>query len=357
MTDRRREDILIDGTYKGFFMEINEIFDYDLTSYELLVRLYLARCSSNKDGIAFPSHKTIAEAISCSQDSVKRAISGLIEKGWLLKKNRRKKNSLENDTNLYKLVIPTEVLNARIDKMREAAASSANDDPFADYISEQDEPGDNSEGVGAHSTQVGAHSTQVGAEAARKKTYLKRPNKKTRDYNNSAPEPGPGDNAESASGKSTNGQSTNQEPEGQDLFEDSNESPMYMNGSINQGSKDNAKHSYSSEFEAFWKEYPSKRDKYAAFKKYKAQLKNNRKLHDYDLLLAARKYARECSESNVFPKYAKTWLEQKSYLEYMSGTQEAEDRNKAASHTQFGEDRRASLLSQFAADEEVDSNG
>jgi hypothetical protein len=317
---KNRQDLLVDGSYKGFFMEINEVFDYDLTSYELLVRLYLARCASSKDGIAFPSHKTIAEAIGCGKMSVIRAIEGLIEKGWLLKKSRRKKKSLEKDTNLYKLVIPSEVLDARIEKMRNAA--SAGDDPFADHVSDQDCPVDNSEGVVSERDQVVSERDQVVSEVDSIKTYLKKPTIKS--YNHRSPESDTVDNPELAACSEQN------------LFDDSDESSILTNNSKSIGLNGNTKkHEYSSEFESFWREYPCKTGKYAAFLEYQKVMKKEKGIHDYDLLSAARKYAQHCSDTDTFPKHGSTFLNhnKKWYLDWISGTQESEQLRSSGRRT------------------------
>ena len=68
--------------------------------YELAVYTTLSRyCNNGK--VAFPSISTLAKKCCCGQTSVKNAIKGLEQKGFIKKLNRKKVNSLENDTNIY----------------------------------------------------------------------------------------------------------------------------------------------------------------------------------------------------------------------------------------------------------------
>ena len=67
--------------------------------------------------------------------------------------------------------------------------------------------------------------------------------------------------------------------------------------------KNNKNIIYTQNFEAFWKVYPRKKDKGAAFKKYCARI--NSGFSEEQLLEAAKKYASECEENETEQKYIK----------------------------------------------------
>lgn len=68
--------------------------------YELAVYTALSRYCNNGQ-VAFPSIPTLAKKCCCGQTSIKNAIKGLEQKGFIKKLNRKKANSAENDTNIY----------------------------------------------------------------------------------------------------------------------------------------------------------------------------------------------------------------------------------------------------------------
>lgn len=78
--------------------------------YELAVYTALSRYCNNGQ-VAFPSIATLAKRCCCGQTSVKNAIKGLEEKGFIKKLNRKKANSAENDTNIYAIKNIEEIVN------------------------------------------------------------------------------------------------------------------------------------------------------------------------------------------------------------------------------------------------------
>ncbi|MFZ5650928.1 MAG: helix-turn-helix domain-containing protein, partial [Bacillota bacterium] len=80
------------------------MFRSNLTAHAKLVRLYLAQCA-NRDRMAWPSMKTIADACGISRATAKRAVNELVEEGWL-KKMIRQKESGEYISNVFELCDP-----------------------------------------------------------------------------------------------------------------------------------------------------------------------------------------------------------------------------------------------------------
>lgn len=78
--------------------------------YELAVYTVLSRYCNNGQ-VAFPSIPTLAKRCCCGQTSVKNAIKGLEQKGFIKKLNRKKANSAENDTNIYAIKNIEEIVN------------------------------------------------------------------------------------------------------------------------------------------------------------------------------------------------------------------------------------------------------
>ncbi|WP_165613692.1 helix-turn-helix domain-containing protein [Desulfotruncus arcticus] len=98
------ESMLKDERRKNWFWDYNEVFDSDLSNYAKLVRLYLARCADS-NRVSWPSYNRISKACGISRRTAQKAIDELEEKGWV-KKNKRRKNTNENDSNIYVLCDP-----------------------------------------------------------------------------------------------------------------------------------------------------------------------------------------------------------------------------------------------------------
>ena len=83
---------------------INQAFDTKLNGNLKLVLLALAD-SCNDDFECFPSYTHISRKASVSLSTSKRIVEKLVKQNFLEKKTRKKKNSKENTSNLYKLTI------------------------------------------------------------------------------------------------------------------------------------------------------------------------------------------------------------------------------------------------------------
>lgn len=98
--------LLTDSRRKNWFWDYNDVFTSSLSSYAILVRLYLARCADNTTRQAFPSLNNIAEHCKISRTTVKKAIAELTKTGWLKKETRREDGVYTS--NIYTLCYPQE---------------------------------------------------------------------------------------------------------------------------------------------------------------------------------------------------------------------------------------------------------
>ena len=76
------------------------ITDKNITTAEYRILCYLLMRAGNQD-ICYPSLNTISKDIDISLSTVKRAIPELVDKGYLKKINRKRKNG-SSTSNLYK---------------------------------------------------------------------------------------------------------------------------------------------------------------------------------------------------------------------------------------------------------------
>ncbi|MED4456177.1 helix-turn-helix domain-containing protein [Metabacillus fastidiosus] len=90
----------------GYFQAPNDIFELDLEWHEKLVYLYICRCGNNSE--AYPSYNTIAKKCSISKRKVIDVVNALVQKG-LIKRQHRKNNNDENQTNLYIIIDPATI--------------------------------------------------------------------------------------------------------------------------------------------------------------------------------------------------------------------------------------------------------
>lgn len=92
-----------DGRKFNWTMVENEMIDNfeRYTKNEVMAYLVIARYA-NGDSQCFPSYKTIAEKMRCSRSTAITVINSLVEKGVLIKEERKKNG--ENTSNLYTLV-------------------------------------------------------------------------------------------------------------------------------------------------------------------------------------------------------------------------------------------------------------
>lgn len=65
---------------KNYFPLPNEIFNLNLSSGEIAVYSFLMRCEDRKTFQCHPSYKTIGKALKMSQNTVRKYVTGLIDK-------------------------------------------------------------------------------------------------------------------------------------------------------------------------------------------------------------------------------------------------------------------------------------
>jgi len=94
-----------DMKFFDWFNDSKAIFFSGLNYNEIAVRCYLASCMYA--GTANPSMPEIAAAVGASESTVRAAIKGLVEKGWLIKNYEyQKDNEKVHTANSYLLIIP-----------------------------------------------------------------------------------------------------------------------------------------------------------------------------------------------------------------------------------------------------------
>lgn len=91
------ETVLEDRRHRDWFWDVNAVFDSNLSSHAILVRLYLARCA-NSERQAWPSLSTIAQHCKISRPTVIKAIRELENTGWIKKIVRQDPNGLFRST-------------------------------------------------------------------------------------------------------------------------------------------------------------------------------------------------------------------------------------------------------------------
>ena len=93
-----------------FFQMSNSIFYYGLTPDQLAVYSYLVCCAGQKDK-CWPSVKTIAARCGLSENTVRKAVSVLTERGFINKVQTRKYSRssgkwLQGNNHYYILKLP-----------------------------------------------------------------------------------------------------------------------------------------------------------------------------------------------------------------------------------------------------------
>ena len=91
-----------------YFQAPNGVFELPLTNNEKLVMLYLLRCANNSE-CAFPSYATIGKKCSFTRMTAIRMVDSLLEKGYLIKTVRPKKN-MNHTSNIYEIVFPSNIM-------------------------------------------------------------------------------------------------------------------------------------------------------------------------------------------------------------------------------------------------------
>jgi len=86
------------GSYTNILNKL--ITDKNISTAEYRILCYLLMRAGNQD-ICYPSLNTISKDIDISLSTVKRAIPELVDKGYLKKVNRKRRNG-SSTSNLYK---------------------------------------------------------------------------------------------------------------------------------------------------------------------------------------------------------------------------------------------------------------
>lgn len=166
---------LEDRRPKNWFWDYNDVFDSDLSAHAKLVRMYLARCAG-EERKAWPSINTIAKHCGISKPTVKRAISELEEKGWLIKTSRVVASG-EHLSNVYVLTHPDVANVASVENELEQGGGFSQNLPVKNITTgdeggrfSQNPPGKN---ITTFEGGVGSHRTYVGSQVAPNNTNLK----------------------------------------------------------------------------------------------------------------------------------------------------------------------------------------
>lgn len=111
----------------------NEMIDNfeKYTKNEVMAYLVIARYA-NSDSQCFPSYKTIAEKMRCSRSTAISVINSLVEKGVLVKEERKKNG--ENTSNLYTLVGAEETreITEEVERIRAEKRAKAEERKYLD---------------------------------------------------------------------------------------------------------------------------------------------------------------------------------------------------------------------------------
>ena len=68
---------------KHYYLVPNEVFNLGLSSHEIAVYNYLLRCEDRRTYQCHPSYRTIGRAVQLSENTVRKYVAGLVEKGLI----------------------------------------------------------------------------------------------------------------------------------------------------------------------------------------------------------------------------------------------------------------------------------
>ena len=68
---------------KYYYLVPNEVFNLGLSSHEIAVYNYLLRCEDRRTYPCHPSYRTIGRAVQLSENTVRKYVAGLEEKGLI----------------------------------------------------------------------------------------------------------------------------------------------------------------------------------------------------------------------------------------------------------------------------------
>ena len=70
-------------TNKHYYLVPNEVFNLGISSHEIAVYNYLLRCEDRRTYQCHPSYRTIGRAVQLSENTVRKYVAGLEEKGLI----------------------------------------------------------------------------------------------------------------------------------------------------------------------------------------------------------------------------------------------------------------------------------
>ena len=68
---------------KHYYLVPNEVFNLGLSSHEIAVYNYLLHCEDRRTYQCHPSYRTIGKAVQLSENTVRKYVAGLEEKGLI----------------------------------------------------------------------------------------------------------------------------------------------------------------------------------------------------------------------------------------------------------------------------------
>lgn len=97
---------------KNYFPLPNEIFSFGLKLGEIVIYAYLLYCENRKTFQCYPSYKTIGHAVGMSQNTVRKYVRGLEDKGLILTEPTviHTQNGKTLNGNLLYTIVPIKVV-------------------------------------------------------------------------------------------------------------------------------------------------------------------------------------------------------------------------------------------------------
>ena len=112
---------------KHYYLVPNEVFNFGLSSHEIAVYNYLLRCEDRRTYQCHPSYRTIGRAVQLSENTVRKYVTSLEEKGLIrtepstiITKDGRKRNG-----SLLYTILPPEQAVEQFNRQQLAKAEAA----------------------------------------------------------------------------------------------------------------------------------------------------------------------------------------------------------------------------------------
>ncbi len=125
---------------KNYFPLPNEIFNLNLSSGEIAVYSFLMRCEDRKTFQCHPSYKTIGKALKMSQNTVRKYVTGLIDKKLITAEPTKIQNiegRKRNGSLLYTILPIEEAVRQNYDLQMQRIAEIIAAEQFQKRIEEQ----------------------------------------------------------------------------------------------------------------------------------------------------------------------------------------------------------------------------